>query len=96
MPAHPLTPGEDRGIGDGRAARGKQYKLAALLMLLVLAKLAGMRSLLGPSDWMQDQGAWFREHLHLSWKRMPCANTSSGSSLIWEYRPLHPRESLHA
>ena len=83
-------------IGDERAARGKQYELAALLMLLVLAKLAGMKSLLGASDWMQDQGAWLREHLHLSWKRMPCANTSSGSSLIWDYRPLHPRESLHA
>jgi len=27
---------------DGRAARGKRYDLVALLVLLVLAKLAGM------------------------------------------------------
>jgi hypothetical protein len=30
-------------IGDKRAARGKQYDLAGLLIVLVLAKLAGMR-----------------------------------------------------
>ena len=36
-------------IEDGRAARGKQYELAALPLLLVLAKLAGMKSLLGAS-----------------------------------------------
>jgi hypothetical protein len=34
---------------DGRAARGKRYELAALLLVLVLAKLAGMKSLLGES-----------------------------------------------
>lgn len=60
---------------DGRAARGKQYELAALLVLLVLAKLAGMQSLLGASDWIADQGERLRKHLHLSWNRMPCANT---------------------
>jgi hypothetical protein len=32
---------------DGRAARGKRYELAALLVLLMLAKLARMKSLLG-------------------------------------------------
>ena len=73
-------------IGDERAARGKQYELAALLMLLVLAKLAGMKSLLGASDWMQDQGAWLREHLHLSWKRMPCANTYNEGRLYSQAR----------
>src|SRR5947208_215875 len=34
---------------DGRAARGKRYELAGLLMVLVLAKLAGMKNLLGES-----------------------------------------------
>jgi hypothetical protein len=62
---------------DGRAARGKRYELAALLLLLVLAKLAGMKSLLGASEWVEHQEALLREVLHLSWKRMPCANTSS-------------------
>jgi len=60
---------------DGRAARGKRYDLAALLVLLVLAKLAGMKSLLGASQWLADQEMRLREQLHLSWKRMPCANT---------------------
>jgi hypothetical protein len=62
-------------VVDGRAARGKRYELAALLVLLVLAKLAGMKSLLGASEWVQDQENRLREHMHLSWKRMPCANT---------------------
>jgi hypothetical protein len=64
-------------VGDGRGARGKRYELAGLLVVLVLAKLAGMQSLLGASDWIADQEALLREGLHLSWKRMPCANTYS-------------------
>jgi predicted transposase YbfD/YdcC len=64
-----------RQLADGRAARGKRYELAALLMLLVLAKLAGMKSLLGASDWVADQQKQLCEQLQLSWKRMPCANT---------------------
>jgi predicted transposase YbfD/YdcC len=62
---------------DGRCARGKRYDLAGLLVVLVLAKLAGMQSLLGASDWAQDQEAFLRQGLPLSWKRMPCANTYS-------------------
>lgn len=62
-------------IGDQRAARGKQYDLAGLLMVLVLAKLAGMKSLLGASDWVRDQAERLSEQLKLSWKQMPCANT---------------------
>jgi predicted transposase YbfD/YdcC len=64
-------------VVDGRCARGKRYELADLLVVLVLAKLAGMQSLLGASDWIRDQEALLREGLHLSWKRMPCANTYS-------------------
>jgi predicted transposase YbfD/YdcC len=62
-------------VVDGRAARGKRYELAALLVLLVLAKLAGMESLLGASEWIADQQERLCERLHLSWDRMPCANT---------------------
>lgn len=32
---------------DGRAARGKRYDLAGILAVLVIAKLAGMRKLIG-------------------------------------------------
>ncbi len=64
-------------VVDGRGARGKRYELAGLLVVLVLAKLAGMQSLSGASDWIQDQEALLREGLQLSWKRMLCANTYS-------------------
>ena len=64
-------------VADGRCARGKRYELAGLLVVLVLAKLAGMQSLSGASDWAQDQEAFLREGLQFSWKRMPCANTYS-------------------
>ena len=46
-------------VVDGREARGKQYDLAGLLVVLVLAKLAGMKSVLGASDWVKDQEAVF-------------------------------------
>lgn len=62
-------------IEDKRAARGKHYEIAGLLMVLILAKLAGMKSLLGASDWVRDQGERLRTGLQLSWKKMPCANT---------------------
>ena len=64
-------------VVDGRAARGKRYDLARLLLLLVLAKLAGMKSLLGASEWIEHQEALLREVRHLPWKRMPCTNTYS-------------------
>src|SRR5258708_6467363 len=64
-------------VADGRCARGKRYELAGVLVVLVLAKLAGMQSLSGASDWVRDQEALLREGLRLTWKRMPCANTSS-------------------
>jgi hypothetical protein len=38
---------------DGRAARGKRSELAALLVVLVVAQLAGRQSLLGASEWMR-------------------------------------------
>jgi len=64
-------------VVDGRHARGKRYELAGLLVVLVLAKLAGMQSLKGASDWIADQESFLREGLELSWERMPCANTYS-------------------
>jgi DDE_Tnp_1-associated len=64
-------------VADGRYARGKRSELAGLLVVLVLAKLAGMQSLKGASDWVRDQEALIREGLHLPWEHMPCANTYS-------------------
>src|SRR5207253_4688358 len=64
-------------VVDGRKARGKRYDVAGLLVVLVLAKLVGMQSLLGASDWVRDQEKLLREGLQLTWTRMPCANTYS-------------------
>lgn len=64
-------------VTDGRRARGKRYEVAGVLVVLVVAKLAGMTSVLGASDWMKDQAAQLCAGLHLSWKWMPCANTYS-------------------
>src|SRR5215469_7587214 len=58
-------------------ARGKRYDVAGLLVVLVLAKLAGMTSVLGASEWIADQEELLREGLGLTWNRMPCANTYS-------------------
>ena len=62
-------------IKDTRAARGKQYDVAGVFMVLILAKLAGMKSLSGASDWVRDQQERLCKALKLSWKQMPCANT---------------------
>ncbi len=62
-------------IKDMRKARGKQYDLAGLLMILVLAKLAGIKNLSGVSDWGRDQADRLRSSLKLPWRQMPCANT---------------------
>ena len=60
---------------DGRAACGKQYELAALLVLLVLAKSTGMQSLLRAGQWVADQETRLRESLQLTWRRTLYTNT---------------------
>src|SRR5712664_2357323 len=52
-------------VTDGRKRRGRRYELAGILLVIVLAKLAGMSSLLAVCEWAKDQ------------ERMPCANTYS-------------------
>jgi predicted transposase YbfD/YdcC len=64
-------------IVDGRKARGKRYDLASILLIVVLAKLAGLNSILAASQWANDQEALLRKSLGLNWKRLPCANTYS-------------------
>ncbi|WP_151758474.1 transposase family protein [Dictyobacter vulcani] len=54
---------------------GSNMRWRTWLIVLILAKLAGMKSLLGASDWARDQGERLREQLNVKWKRMPCANT---------------------
>jgi predicted transposase YbfD/YdcC len=59
-------------------ARGNQPTLWQELRLFFTdpqSELAGMKSLLGASDWVRDQQKRLWECLMLSWKQMPCANT---------------------
>lgn len=49
---------------DGRKARGKRYDLAGVLVVMVLAKLAGMSSVLAVSI----RAHWKGEN-HLHWRR---------------------------
>jgi hypothetical protein len=53
-------------VVDGCRARGKRYDVAGVLVVLVLAKLAGMKSVLGASEWIEDQATLLRAGLHLS------------------------------
>ena len=82
------------GGGWPRCTRETRIALASVLVVLVLAKLAGMQSLQGASDWNADQEALLREGLQLSWKRMPCANTYS--SALARLDSQHVNEALAA
>src|SRR5258706_7559837 len=62
-------------VKDGRAARGKQYEVAALLVLLLVAKLAGEQSLLRASEWIQLRADEMRTALQLERQQLPCAHT---------------------
>jgi predicted transposase YbfD/YdcC len=62
-------------VTDGRKARGRRYEAALLLVLLILAKMAGMKSILGVADWVQCRGEWLRTALPWRGRRFPCANT---------------------
>lgn len=64
-------------VEDSRKARGKRYDLAGLLVILLAARMAGMKSILAVCEWAKDQEEEIRGALNLSWKRMPCANTYS-------------------
>ena len=62
-------------LTDSRQRKGLRYPLTPLLVLIVLAKLAGADSPSGIADWISSRGRQLREVLHLSWTRMPHHNT---------------------
>ncbi len=64
-----------KGVKDKRHRRGRRYEAAMLLVLILLAKLAGEKSMLGVSEWVRYRKEWLKEAL--AWKRedFPCANT---------------------
>jgi predicted transposase YbfD/YdcC len=57
-------------IPDKRKARGKQYSLACLLLLIMLAKLGGEDKPSGITDWVTE-----RKEKMWDWKILPCNKT---------------------
>lgn len=64
-----------KGVKDKRSRRGKRYPAAAVLTLLVLAKLAGQVKLKGIAEWVGWQVEMLAERLPLYRGQVPCANT---------------------
>jgi predicted transposase YbfD/YdcC len=62
-------------LADQRKARGKRYPLAVLLLLIILAKLAGEDQPHGIAEWARERQDALIELLPLTRASLPCANT---------------------
>ena len=62
-------------LPDGRRARGRRYPLPWVLLLVVLAKLAGEDRPSGIADWVALRREALQRALGLGWPRMPHHNT---------------------
>lgn len=62
-------------LTDKRQRRGMRYSLTVILLLIVLAKLAGEDRPSGIADWLTHRTAALREALHLTRPRLPHHNT---------------------
>jgi predicted transposase YbfD/YdcC len=60
-------------VTDHRHKRGRRYEAATILVILLLAKLAGERTLSGVAQWARLRASWLCERLPL--RQVPCANT---------------------
>lgn len=62
-------------LADPRRAQGKRYELAVILCLLVLAKLAGQKTLSGATEWVRHRSSALVQRFGLHRERMPCQMT---------------------
>lgn len=62
-------------LTEQRAARGIRYALLPLLIIVLLAKLAGEDKPMAIADWARERADWLRSHLQLTWRRMPHHST---------------------
>ena len=62
-------------VTDHRQKRGVRYRLAMILSLVVLGKLAGMTSFAGIAEWVRLRADWLKEVLPLPRASLPCAST---------------------
>ena len=62
-------------LPDPRKRRGRRYSLAAVLAVIILAKLAGETSVSGIAQWGRLRAAWLCPLLQVARSTLPCANT---------------------
>jgi predicted transposase YbfD/YdcC len=64
-------------ITDRRRPRGKRYRLALVLSLLILGKLAGMTTISAIAEWVGFRADWLYQVLPAARRRFPCVATYS-------------------
>ncbi len=62
-----------QAVPDYRCKRGRRYEAATVMVIVLLAKMAGEASVSGIAQWASLREEWLKAELGL--KRMPCANT---------------------
>lgn len=62
-------------LPDPRKRRGRRYSLAAVLAVIILAKLAGETSVSGIAHWARLRASWLCPLLQVARLTLPCANT---------------------
>ena len=62
-------------VQDKRKARGQRYRLAIILMIVVLAKLSGQDNPYAMADWANARREALLKSLRLTRKRLPAHNT---------------------
>jgi predicted transposase YbfD/YdcC len=63
------------GLNDKRKSRGIRYPLAAVLVMMMMAKLCGEDTPSGMAEWVKHRGEQFVDFLKLKHKRMPHHST---------------------
>jgi DDE_Tnp_1-associated len=64
-----------QGLTDPRRGQGKRYSLALVLCLIILAKLAGQKTLSGATEWIRHRRVTLVERFGLRRTTMPCQMT---------------------
>lgn len=62
-----------QAVPDHRCKRGRRYEAATVMVIVLLAKMAGEESISGIAEWASLREGWLKEALGL--RRLPCANT---------------------
>ncbi len=62
-----------QAVPDYRGKRGRRYEAATVMVIVLLAKLAGEESISGIAQWARLRAEWLQSALGIV--RLPCANT---------------------